>query len=358
MIGILFHGPEVFDSGWARRIVQSFSTTGPLHCVLAGTMGRTAAIDSGLPDIPFPGMQPSQILKELQAEAGQLIFANYDKSPASGLLHGAMVGAKANVRIPLVQIECSAGLFVELNAGSSPEVIEILERQLGLQRHDPVENVSSIREQKGRICRRLTAAAAGDFVLAHGIVMGRAIGGEIVIECEGRHIIKTSGIEIKTHGLEKLDGCGGIDLESVKLATTSTLRRMEHTPRIVKQSGKGMAFVDHAAIRVYEQVRNVEGAVTVGDDTTAIVGDLLYRFGMPVIGITDGDRDVILGQAASQGASPLEIPARPIRGLNSRRSPARGDSRSQKLSLLNSQLSGQAFHASRLSDLKACPQIS
>jgi hypothetical protein len=33
---------------------------------------------------------------------------------------------------------------------------------------------------------------------------------------------------------------------------------------------------------------------------------------------------------AGQGASPLEIPARPIRGLNSRRSPARGDSRSQE----------------------------
>ena len=58
-----------------------------------------------------------------------------------------------------------------------------------------------------------------------------------------------------------------------------------------------MAFVDQFAIRVYDQVRNVEGAVTVGDDTTAIVGDILYRFGMPVIGIIDGDRDAILENA-------------------------------------------------------------
>jgi hypothetical protein len=42
---------------------------------------------------------------------------------------------------------------------------------------------------------------------------------------------------------------------------------------------------------------------------------------------------------ASQGASPLEIPARPIRGLNSKRSPARGDSRSQE-SGVRSQESG------------------
>jgi hypothetical protein len=242
-------------------------------------------------------MQPSQILKDLQNKVDQLIFANHGKSPASGLLHGAMVAAKANVAIPLLQIECSAGWFIELNAGSSSEVTEILEQQLELQRHGPIENPSSIWEQNGRIGRKLTASAAGDFVLADGIVIGKAIGGAIVIECEGRHIIKTSGIEIKTHGLEKLDRRGGIDLKSVKLATTRILRRMEHTPRIVKQMGKGMAFVDHSAIRAYDQIRNVEGAVTVGDDTTAIVSDILYRFGMPIIGITDGDRDVLLESA-------------------------------------------------------------
>jgi hypothetical protein len=297
MIGILFHGPEVFDSGWAKRIVQALSPAGPLHCVLAGTMGRTAAIDSGLPDIQCPGIQPSQIMKELQSKVTQVIFANYGKSPDSGLTHGAMIAAKANVDIPLVQIECSAGWFVELNVGGSSTVTQILEQQLGLQRHNPIRNPSSIWEQNGRICRQLTTAAAGDFVLADGIVIGRAIGGEIVIECQERHIIKTSGIRIKTHGLEKLDRRGGIDLKSVKLATTSSLRRMEHTPRIMKQAGSGMAFVEHSAIRVYDQVRNVEGAVTVGDDTTAIVGDILYRFGIPVIGITDGDRDVILENA-------------------------------------------------------------
>jgi hypothetical protein len=297
MIGILFHGPEVFDSGWAKRIVQALSPAGPLHCVLAGTMGRTAAIDSGLPDIHCPGMQPSQILKELRSKVDLVIFADYGKSPDSGLMHGAMIAAKANVDIPLVQIECSAGWFVELRTGSSSKAIEILEHQLVLKRHEPIDTPSSIWEQDGRICRKLTTAAAGDFVLADGIVIGRAIGGEIVIEYQERHIIKTSGIRIKTHGLEKLDRRGGFDLKSIKLATTSSLRRMEHTPRIMKQTGKGMAFVDHSAIRVYDQVRNVEGAVTVGDDTTAIVGDILYRFSIPVIGITDGDRDVILENA-------------------------------------------------------------
>ncbi|RZB28814.1 MAG: hypothetical protein AEth_01816 [Candidatus Argoarchaeum ethanivorans] len=35
-------------------------------------------------------------------------------------------------------------------------------------------------------------------------------------------------------------------------------------------------------------------AVTIGDDTTAIAADILYRLSTPVIGITDGDKDWLL----------------------------------------------------------------
>ncbi len=297
MIGILFHGPEVFDSGWAQKIVEVLAATAPLRCLLAGTMGRTAAIDSGLAGIECPGTQPSQILREIQNEVDQVVFANYGKSPSSGLLHGTLIASKADIGIPLLQIECSAGLLVELNSFRCPELIRVLERRLGLRKHCRVANTDSIWEENGRTCRRLTTSAAGDFVLVDGIVIGRATGEEIVIECLGRRIAGARGLSIKKHGLEKLDRLGGIDLKSVKLATTRTLRRSEHTPRVAKREGKGMAFVDHAAARIFERVRGAEGAVTVGDDTTAIVGDILYRFQMPVIGITDGDGDMILENA-------------------------------------------------------------
>ena len=297
MIGILFHGPAVFDSGWAHRIVDAFAGMGRLRFVLAGTMGRTAAIDSGLPDIEYSGAQPSQILSEIQSDVAGLVFANYGKSLSSGLLLGAMVAGRANVGIPLVQIECSGGVFVEWNAGVRPEVLEVLERQLGLRRQERIEHAASVWEANGRICRRLTTAAVGDFVLVDGIVVGRATAGEIVIECAGRHIVRVGGAEIKQHGIEKLDRLGGIDLKSAKLATTRALRRTERTPRTRKRRGEGVAFVDHAAMHVYDRVRGVAGAVTVGDDTTAIVGDILYRSQTPVIGITDGDGDVILERA-------------------------------------------------------------
>jgi len=72
MIAIPFHGPEVFDLGWAQKIVQVLAATAPLRCLLAGTMGRTAAIGGGLAGIECPGTQPSQVLREIQNEVDQV----------------------------------------------------------------------------------------------------------------------------------------------------------------------------------------------------------------------------------------------------------------------------------------------
>jgi len=41
----------------------------------------------------------------------------------------------------------------------------------------------------------------------------------------------------------------------------------------------------------------------VGDDTTAIAGDVLYRLGIPVIGIVDGDIDGLAGIARAARGS-------------------------------------------------------
>lgn len=39
---------------------------------------------------------------------------------------------------------------------------------------------------------------------------------------------------------------------------------------------------------------SAELAITVGDDTTAIAGDILSRIGIPIFGITDGDADDLI----------------------------------------------------------------
>ena len=315
MIGILFHGPEVFDSGWACKILHVISAVDEVRCVLAGTMGRTAVIDSGLRNIECPGNQPSQILRELQSSTVSLVFANYAKSERSGLLHGAMVLERSGIEIPLLQIECSGSCFVEWIEGSNPAVIADVEK-MGLKRKERITLESTIWQRNGKMYRRLTTTAAGEFLLVDGIVIGRAQGADITIECAGRQIVSVSGVEVKPHGIEKLQRLGGVDLRSAKVASTSSIRRMGHAPQVTKVSGKGMAFVDHAGRHIYDLVQNMEGAVTVGDDTTAVVGDILYRSQIPLIGITDGDQDNILGDTRlTPGSTVFTVPEDDRTGL-------------------------------------------
>jgi hypothetical protein len=58
-----------------------------------------------------------------------------------------------------------------------------------------------------------------------------------------------------------------------------------------------VALIDHDAESTFELAEGADLAVTVGDDTTAIAGDILYRLGIPVIGITDMDLDGVLSDA-------------------------------------------------------------
>lgn len=292
MTGLLFHGPEVFDSGWACRIIEAMKTVDAVKCVLAGTMGRTAVIDSGVEGIEFWGKMPGACLSKLASEVGSVVIVNFGKSEQAGLTFGAMVVERAGKDIPVVQIECSGPFFVVWAEGCNPRIIDIF-NEIGLPQRPKIKIKPSVWEDHGRVYRRITTADLGDFILVNGIMVGRATGSEVVISCENGHIVEISGAEVKEHGIEKLDRFGGIDLRTVKLGTTSKIRRTKHIPRIRKSNGHGVAFVDHAGMYVYDLIQGVAGVVTVGDDTTAVVGDILYRFQIPVIGIVDGDRDMI-----------------------------------------------------------------
>ncbi len=293
MIGLLFHGPEVFDSGWGSRIIDAMKALDDVRCVLAGTMGRTAAIDNGLKGIEFWGKMPGACIHDLASQVDAVIIVNYAKSEQAGLVFGAMIVERARVDIPIVQVECSGPFFVEWAEGCDPHITGIL-RQMRIPQRDGILIKPSVWEADGRVYRRMTTAAPGDFILINGIIAGRATGTEVIIACKNGHIIEIQGAEVKEHGIEKLDRFGGVDLQAVKLASTNTLRCMEHRPRTRKTKGYGVVFIDHAGMHVYDLAHEAEGVVTVGDDTTSVVGDILYRFQIPVIGIVDGDADMIL----------------------------------------------------------------
>jgi len=293
MIGLLFHGPEVFDSGWARRIIEAMKTTDEVCCVLAGTMGRTAVFDNGLEGIEFWNKMPGACLYDLASKAATILIVNFGKSEDSGLVFGAMVVERAGVNVPVVQVECSGPFFVEWIKGCDRRIINVL-RQMGVSQRDRIQIKPSVWEADGKVFRCMTTAAAGDFIFVDGIMVGRATGAKVVLACQNGHICEIRGATVKEHGIEKLDRFGGVDLRTVKLASSSAIRRTEHTPRTRATKGSGVVFVDHAGMHVYDLARDVEGVVTVGDDTTVVAGDILYRSQIPVIGIVDGDEDVVL----------------------------------------------------------------
>ena len=49
-IGIVVHGPEIVDSGYAEEIMRMLQKYGEIKARLGGTMGRTAVLDAKLED--------------------------------------------------------------------------------------------------------------------------------------------------------------------------------------------------------------------------------------------------------------------------------------------------------------------
>ncbi|HNW44567.1 MAG TPA: DUF2117 domain-containing protein [Elusimicrobiales bacterium] len=327
MTGLLFHGPEVFDSGWAARLLRVFPGA---RCMLAGTMSRTALFDSGLKGVETPGTMPSECVKALAAACSSVLIATKGKNPGAGLVFGRLVAGRAAAGVPVVQAECSGPVYAAM-AGACPRGISRALDKLGFSRACAPDAKIELWNEGGLLCRRMTTADKGDFVLVNGIVTGRALGGEIVLACKGRCLKEIRGVRVKPHGLEKLERLGGVDLALAKLASAPRLRRSRVSARKVKCAGRDVVFIDHAGMHVYALAGLAAGAVTVGDDTTAVAGDILRRFGVPVIGIVDGDGDGLHKGGFARGSVVLTVKADDKAGLEVLAKVFRGKKSSQAL---------------------------
>lgn len=205
-----------------------------------------------------------------------------------------------------------------IDSGEAKNVLEKLSEILGL----PVEKTLPLRNSivhnsvfvekcseagKVQVIRKLSGFFPGENILVNGIVIGKALSSEVSLVSENGFIVKIEGGEIKEHGLEKLHNYekrDPVDL-SKSWVKSGDLRRSNFLPlQAQKQNacdkdsdfsfrsvaGK-IVFIDHAAEDTFELAAGAELAVTVGDDTTSIAGDILSRLGIPIIGITDGDCD-------------------------------------------------------------------
>ena len=325
MIGMLFHGPEVFDTGWAARLMAAFPGA---RYMLAGTMSRTALFDSGLQGVETPGTMCSPAAQALATDCGVILLATCSKSTEAGLTLGKIVAQKLETAQPFIQAEC-AGMVYAAHGGNCPPDVAAALQALGFAQTDSPQASIDTWHEGARLYRRMRTAQRGDYVLVDGIFIGKAQGGEVVLATEGRRIVEVRGVDVKEHGLEKIERFGGVDLANAKLASTAQLRSDAVDARISMSDGQGVVFIDHAGMHVYELARECAGAVTVGDDTTAVTADILRRFGVPVIGVVDGDSDSLHTSGAfAPGSVVLTVKADDEAGLRVQKEIFQGGTRS------------------------------
>jgi len=285
-IGVVVHGPEVVDSGSALRLISYLKGRGEVNAGLGGTMGRVAVMDAGLQgliDISSRRM-PSQAIRDLQAVSDLIVVLNKAKSRESGLGFGAGLAAKIDSSRPVVQVDCG-GKFVALLAGAA-EPAQFIAAELGLELL-ALPQECSISKDEDEIRRHLTGVLPGELITVNGFVIARAKESSVEIREKRGRILEAKGAELKHHGLAKLPA---IDLEKA-IIRTGSIRRTRAQPRLADRRGRGAVLIDHCAEGALDAACGASVAVTVGDDTTAIAGDVLARLGIPVIGIVDGDID-------------------------------------------------------------------
>ena len=182
--------------------------------------------------------------------------------------------------------------------------------------------------------RKIHGTSPDENIFINGIVVGYSNADSVVLVARDGMIVDIIDGTIKYHGLEKL---GPVDLERV-IVKTGLLRKSDVvSPRIlshndisVKDTERNLysgeisedeksfkvAYVDHAAYDIYK-FKDFDLVVTVGDDTSLVASDILYRLNIPIIGITDGDEvasgfDDIVGQYVREelfmSKDTLEVP--------------------------------------------------
>ena len=217
-----------------------------------------------------------------------------------------MVEQAAGEGRPLIQIDCG-GRFVCLLRGE--EEAATLAGNLALDLGLDLLSSSSMpgicsQGERGTIRRILSSVFPGELISVNGTVVGRAIESRVEIEARRGKIIEIKGAALKQHGLDKL-GC--IDLRRAIIRSGSIRRTASPSGGDGEEGSAGIddhkevvaAFIDHCAEDAFEAALGAGMAVTVGDDTTAIAGDILSRQGTMVMGIVDGDLDCLGGGMAT-----------------------------------------------------------
>ena len=300
-IAVIFHMPEIFDTGWADKILNVLR--GKNFEVLAltyGTMSRTALTDNFMEDkVKYEERKPSQFLPEISSKVNAIIIATHAFSPKKS--HANCWHLIRNLNLEnVVEVETNSGIVVAWSCKLN-DLAKLLSESLGLKFKKPPKFPHQIIWSKdGKKFRRILGVDIGDYVMVNKIIVGEAVSEDVVVVEENGFITDVLGVKLKKNSLSRLAKLGKVSIEKVSVDARRNLRFTYKTPRLidVQATRRGVFFLNHNAYEVYNFAPKAEGVVVVGDDTTTIAMDILYRFQTPVLGIIDGDSDKLLENIA------------------------------------------------------------
>lgn len=347
-LGLLVHGPEVIDEDEAEEAIETLKEAGfEVEAALGGITGKTAVIDAGMRHVIdiSKDMKPSEVVDDfVNRGVDFIVLVNHAKTEESGFMLGEGIlrnfidrgSAKAN--LSFVQLEYSSRIIIRwlVKPGNENIYVKITGVFRAFEEREPHKLESRCKKDvhSDLMYREISGVHPGEKIVVGGVVIGMSShetkNNSVTLVAKEGKLVKIVGGTLIKHNLEKLPP---LDLEKEMIKTASVIRRTK--PRTIGMDGvsrkgkrKKIACFFYTVENLFPKIEgrdaDVEVAVAIGDDTTSIAGDLLKRFGIRMIGITDGDADGLI-EGIESGALEEYVKFLPPDSLIMRLKPERDD---------------------------------
>jgi hypothetical protein len=300
---VVLHGPEVVDTGLAKKVMDLLSEEGEVEAVMSGYTGVVAIIDAGLEEVVDISRmrKPSRELSRLNASNDILLLVNYAKSRDSAVSFGRIVYSRCRDEVMKPFLQIDNGMIIDWNGRDKRMAIH-LANEMGLELLDV--SAEAISGEVDDQVRRVHGVVLGENVWIDGVVVGKATSSEVWLRKGPDGLLSADGIQLKQTGVNRL---GRFDLQKAHVRSGLT-RRTKALARAICSKKEGVYLIDHSAEEAIFRCRDASLVVTVGDDTSKIAGSLLYRFNVPIVAITDGDEDGIsLEELKTKGSVVIRV---------------------------------------------------
>lgn len=310
-LAVLIHGPEVIDEGETGEALARLRKAGfEVEAALGGITGKTAVIDAGLQhtiDIS-KDMKPSEVIKYfLKRDLVFIVLVNHAKTETSGFMLGEGIlrnfvdSGGATENLSFVQLEYRSRIIIRWRVNAEDEAVfkDITGLFTEFEVREPYKLESRCKKESDLVYRELKGVHPGDKIVVDGVIVGMASRGDsVTLVARDGQLVDIQGGTLIQHNLVKLPP---LDLENELIKTASVIRRTK--PKFIgdgsrKGTEKKVAgffyTVEPLFPKIESQDADIAVAVIIGDDTTCIAGDILKRFGIRMIGITDGDADGLI----------------------------------------------------------------